>query len=55
MSKNDRTISERLEDIQKLILENKKLQNEFPKQKRSLQLNLIGLKNLKEEISSSES
>jgi len=47
---NDRTLEEELEHIQNLILENEKLQKQFPNEKNKLKKTLTGLKKLENEI-----
>jgi hypothetical protein len=47
-------MSKRLKTVQNIILENKKLQEQYPEQKRSLKFTLINLKQLENEILSSK-
>jgi hypothetical protein len=47
---NEKTVYQRLDEVQKFILENEQLQKKFPEQKNKLKITLNGLKKLQEEI-----
>ncbi|MDR1820020.1 MAG: hypothetical protein LBR15_07235 [Methanobrevibacter sp.] len=47
---HEKTIHQRLNDVQKFILENEQLQKKFPEQKNTLKVTLNGLRKLQEEM-----
>jgi len=49
-SQENKTLHQQLEELQKYILENEKLQKKFPEEKDSLEKTLIGLKKLRKQI-----